>query len=285
MSQMTVLAKVPAIGVPDLEADYTGILEPGPPTFRGLLAARTLAPVRAVLTYVRVMNLTTADIQVPCDTRLGDFHPVGDTSKDDYLIAEAEVATVTALVDSTPQQTLPYVDLGQLTLTDQHQQRLKALLLTYSDVFSAHDQDYGHTNLVRHSVRTTDTPPIKQRAYITSPNIRAEIDRQVQQHILVRKKDGSYRFCIDDRKLNAATIIYSYPLPHPAVALDSLSGACWFSTMDLSSGYWQVELEPQDEEKTAFSTGTGTQSVPVQSNVAPLQIVYRALRRFTTGLK
>ena len=47
-----------------------------------------------------------------------------------------------------------------------------------------------------------------------------------------------------------------YPLPHPAAALDSLSGACWFSTMDLSSGYWQVELEPQDKEKTAFSTGS-----------------------------
>ena len=78
----------PTIGVPDLEA---------------LLAARTLAPVRAGLTYLRGENPTTADIPVPCDTRLGDFHPVGDTSEDDYLIAEADVATVTALVDS-PQQ-------------------------------------------------------------------------------------------------------------------------------------------------------------------------------------
>ena len=140
---MTVLAKVqPTIGVPDLNADYTGILESGPSTFQGLLAARTLASVRAGLTYLRVMNLTTADIQVPCDTRLGDFNPVGDTSEDGYLIAEANVATVTALVNSSPQQKLPDVDLSQLTLTNEQQQRLKALLSTYSDVFSAHDQEY-----------------------------------------------------------------------------------------------------------------------------------------------
>lgn len=75
--------------------------------------------------------------------------------------------------------------------------------------------------------------------------------------MLVRKKDGSYRFCIDYRKVNAVTIKDSYPLPRPADALDSLSGACWFSTMDLCSGYWQVELEAQDKEKTAFSTGSG----------------------------
>jgi hypothetical protein len=67
---------------------------------------------------------------------------VGDTSEDGYLIAEANVATVTALVNSSPQQKLPDVDLSQLTLTNEQQQRLKALLSTYSNVFSAHDQEY-----------------------------------------------------------------------------------------------------------------------------------------------
>lgn len=144
--------------------------------------------------------------------------------------------------------------------------------MSYSDVFSAHDHDYGHKNIVRHSIRTVDAPPIKQRAYRTSPNMRAEIDRQVEQLlsqniieescspwsspvVLIRKEDGSYRFCIDYRKANAVTIKDSYPLPRPADALDSLSGTCWFSTMDLCRGYWQVELEAQDKEKTAFNTG------------------------------
>ncbi len=68
----------------------------------------------------------------------------------------------------------------------------------------------------------------------------------------MKKKDGSYRFCIDFRKLNAVTVKDSYPLPRASEALDSLAGASWFSTMDLSSGYLQVELDPNDRERTAF---------------------------------
>ncbi|KAJ0068233.1 hypothetical protein NL108_017965 [Boleophthalmus pectinirostris] len=272
MSQMTVLAKVqPTIGVPDLDTDYIGVIEPGPPSSQGLLSARTVAPVQAGMTYVRVMNPTTSDLQISSDTKLGDFYPLGQDN--DYCIVETNVDAITTQIESTT-QLLPDVNLNDSALTSDQKQKLQALLSSYCDVFSTHDQDYGRTDFVKHSIRTGDTPPIKQRAYRASPNIRAEIDRQVQQLleqdiieesyspwsspvVLVRKKDGTYRFCIDYRKLNAATIKDSYPLPRPAEALDSLSGSCWFSTMDLSSGYWQVELEPKDREKTAFNSGSG----------------------------
>jgi len=75
--------------------------------------------------------------------------------------------------------------------------------------------------------------------------------------VLVRKKDGSLRFCIDYRKLNKVTRKDSYPLPRVDDLLDSLSDAQWFSTLDLRSGYWQVEIDPGDREKTAFSTQNG----------------------------
>ncbi|KAF5896526.1 Uncharacterized protein DAT39_013767 [Clarias magur] len=104
---MTVLAKVqPAVGVPDLEADYIGVLEPDPPSYPGLLVARTLAPVQAGLTYVRVMNPTTAVLQLPCDTRLGDFHPLGRDTDDDYCLVEPSVATVTSTVESSTHQSI-----------------------------------------------------------------------------------------------------------------------------------------------------------------------------------
>lgn len=71
------------------------------------------------------------------------------------------------------------------------------------------------------------------------------------------KKDGSICFCVDYRKVNKVTRKDSYPLPRVDDLLDLLAGAQWFSTLDLASGYWQVEVHPQHREKTAFTTGQG----------------------------
>ena len=65
--------------------------------------------------------------------------------------------------------------------------------------------------------------------------------------ILVKKKDGSSRFCVNYQKLNEIT----------KKDLDTLGGSVWFSTVDLKSGYWQVELQNEDKEKTAFFMGNG----------------------------
>ena len=75
--------------------------------------------------------------------------------------------------------------------------------------------------------------------------------------VLAMKKDGTLRFCTDFRKLNAVTITDAYPLPRVVDALDKLSGFIWFSSFDLPSGYWQVEIAPKNRSKTAFSLGNG----------------------------
>ena len=71
------------------------------------------------------------------------------------------------------------------------------------------------------------------------------------------KKDGSLRYCVDYRKLNDVTEKDSYPLPRIDDSLDTLAGAQWFSTLDLASGYWQVEVADQDRPKAAFVTNQG----------------------------
>ena len=83
--------------------------------------------------------------------------------------------------------------------------------------------------------------------------------------VLVKKKDGTTRFCVNYRKVNAVTRKDGYPLPRVDDTLDTLAGSKWFSTLDLISGYWQVEMSPQDQEKTAFCTPEGL----LQFNVKP----------------
>ncbi|XP_003377634.1 conserved hypothetical protein [Trichinella spiralis] len=73
--------------------------------------------------------------------------------------------------------------------------------------------------------------------------------------VLVRKKDDSSLFCVDHRRLNAVTRVDVQPIPPIDDTLDALAGAKWFSTLDLASGYWQVEVA--ESRETAFFTPLG----------------------------
>ena len=133
----------------------------------------------------------------------------------------------------------------------------------------------GRTSRVYHTIDVGDAKPIKQRWYRTSrPEgqfIQEEIQRMLQQNliersrsawaspvVLVRKKNGKMRFCVDYRQLNQVTKKDSYPLPRIDDMLDALGSSSWFTSLDLASGYWQVEVAPEDREKTAFITQFGT---------------------------
>lgn len=72
--------------------------------------------------------------------------------------------------------------------------------------------------------------------------------------LLVKKKDGSFRFCVDFRQLNAITAKSKYPVPVIEELLDELQGASWFSSLDLTAGYHQIRLHAGEEPKTAFQT-------------------------------
>ena len=74
--------------------------------------------------------------------------------------------------------------------------------------------------------------------------------------VLVRKKDGSLRPCIDFQKLNSLTVKDSHPLPHICETLESLAGAAHYSTFDMNSGFWQVPMDKESKQYTAFTLGS-----------------------------
>ena len=153
--------------------------------------------------------------------------------------------------------------------------RLAEVLLEYADIFPVPgDPLTSHTDAVEHDINTGDRSPIRCAPRRMSPQkmkreeecvpemltggqIEASDSPWSSPVVLVTKKDGGTRFCVDYRQLNDATIKDAYPLPRIDDTLDMLAGKQWFSTLDLASGYWPVSLSREARAKTAFATHSG----------------------------
>ncbi|GFX80707.1 retrovirus-related Pol polyprotein from transposon 412 [Trichonephila clavipes] len=168
-------------------------------------------------------------------------------------------------LSNSPQQLTPDL-LENAELSPNRKAPQKDCSKNLKTCFSRNSSDIGHTTVTQHRIDTADHPPIKQhprRLPFAKQEEVGTLLREMQENdiiepssspwaspiVLVRKKDGSTRFCVDYRKLNDVTKKDSYPLPRIDDTLDTLSGHKWFSTLDLKSGYWQVEIHPEDREK------------------------------------
>ena len=140
-------------------------------------------------------------------------------------------------------------------LTEEEKEQLFALCLEYNDLFAMGSDDFGRTTALRHKINTETSAPIRQQARRIPPFRKDEVNKLLDDMlrkeivtpsqspwaspvVLVRKKDGSTRFCVDYRKVNAVTWKDAYPLPRIDTTLDTLAGSKWFSTLNLLSGYW-----------------------------------------------
>lgn len=164
-------------------------------------------------------------------------------------------------------------------LNEEEKRELTKLCYNYRDLFYSEKIPLTFTHAVKHELRLRDNTPIFVRSYRQAPQQRAEIKNQIDNllkqgiiresvspwscpvHIVPKKTDASgkvkWRLVIDYRRLNERMVEDKYPLPNIYDILDRVGRAQYFTTLDLASGYHQVEMHPDDIEKTAFSIERG----------------------------
>ena len=261
--------------VPETAACLQGVIEGQ--NDKLLLAASLNQPDEKGRILLRCLNPSNEPMKLAAGTVVGEWYSV---EEQDIQLMNSEPRKV-EITGTRPVHGVPE-HLGELYRgsCDQlehpdHQGDVARLLCRYQDVFSKGEDDVGLTKEVQHDIPVfPGTRPIKQPPHRLGPEKEAEVQRQIEgllekgliepacgawssPVVLVRKKDGTWRFCVDYRKLNAVTQYDAYPLPRIDESLDALSGSRYFSTLDLVSGYWQVPLTEDAKEKSTFTTRNG----------------------------
>ncbi|GFW60783.1 retrovirus-related Pol polyprotein from transposon 412 [Trichonephila clavipes] len=156
------------------------------------------------------------------------------------------------LLSNSPQQLTPDL-LENVELSPEQKSSAEKTVQEFEDVFSRNSSDIGHTTVTQHRIDTADHPPIKQhprRLPFAKQEEVGTLLREMQENDIIEPSSSPWAS-------QSSWFKDSYPLPRIDDTLDTLSGHKWFSTLDLKSGYWQVEIHPEDREKTAFTSGQG----------------------------
>lgn len=232
---------------------------------KGVKVARVVAS--GAICPLRVMNLNNRLVKLRSGTHVANCEPLASIVRRIAPGSPRRSGSLPGCLQELLRRSSAELAPGEVT-------EVRRLLEEFADVFALHPGDVGRTHLVKHRIDVGTARPIKQpprrvprsrlsevQGLITDMEARDIIEPSTSPWaspvVLVRKKDGSTRFCVDYRKLNDLTKKDSYPLPRIDDTIDAVAGAKYFSTLDLQSGYWQVGMEPEDKEKTAFSTCFG----------------------------
>ena len=227
---------------------------------------------------ISIINQNKEKVTLRKGTCLGKVYPVEDVAdSENVMSSEAKVRRIEVKKRETemlPERLKPIWTDACKRLDGDYQDQLFDLLEEFQDVFAHNDLDLGTFNAMEHHIDTGNSPPVKlglRRCpvhYIKEEDemlknmleagvIRPSISSWAAAPVLVRRKDGKVRWCIDYRALNACTRKDVYPLPLMTECTDSLDQNVWFSKLDANSAYWQIPVAEESKEKTAFRTRHG----------------------------
>ncbi|CAI5682637.1 unnamed protein product [Oreochromis niloticus] len=235
---------------------------------------------------MKVLNPTQSPVTLRRNAKIADVFPC--IAVEDLPITQGLCETLTDQCTSFPPSSDPVPDSVQLLkdagladidiegceVSDGWKRKLVELVLTYQDVFSRDKLDCGEVKDFVHRIHLTDDHPFrlpyrrvppahyhKLREVLSDMEIKGIISKSTSEYasplVMVWKKSGDLRICTDFRWLNAKTVKDAHPLPHQADCLAALGGNAFFSTMDLTSGFYNVPLHESDRRYTAFTTPLG----------------------------
>ena len=243
----------------------TYVIEPAVGLLRSALISRgrVLLNVTTETSVVPITNLATKTQYLMENTTVGKLHGIEDGPVKEVQEERSEVPN-----DLTEEM---FESNMNSELTDGQRQQLRELLRGNEEGFAKTSMELGCCKVTQHTINVNGAKPIHQRARPNAWKERELIQEQVEKMkrqgvvedsdspwsspvVLVKKKTGEWRFCVDYRKLNEVTVKDVYSLPKIDETLARLEGSKYFSIMDLQSGYHQIPLHPEDRQKTAFIT-------------------------------
>eukprot|EP00731_Ephydatia_muelleri_P017894 Em0010g992a len=235
---------------PGIKAGQEGLVEPKYKGQGRLLVARSLNTVDPQNEVpIQVINTGHEPITLYSGMSIASF----SSSVEIMSVSDKEHSP-----DNMQGDGMPDVDLAGANLSPSQKHDLNRLIWEFRDLFVSEGGCTGRTSVIKHTIRTEGSPirqPLRRIPFVLQDTVKTEIKMMLQQGVIrkscspwsspvvmIKKKDGAWRFCINFRKVNSVTHKDAYPLPRIDETLESLSGSQYFTTLDLASGYWQVEL-------------------------------------------
>ena len=242
-----------------------GSIEPSESLPGGVVVPATVGLVQEGKVMLYMVNMAKRRIRIPPKQKIAYMvnHKVLDhkerKSKEDGPKEN----------EKSPSNKPVKLNLEDTDLNERQKRQVQNLCNRYGDVFATKTVELGTAKGVKQKIVLSNNTPFQERARRIPPGMYQEVKQHIQEMlacgairhshspwasnvVFVRKKDGSLRLCLDFRRLNSQTVRDAYMLPLIESTLDGLAGAKYFTSLDLQSGYWQVEIEEEDKPKTAF---------------------------------